>query len=156
MRKRSQRLWLIGAAGLLGVGAIVLAATGLKDTVAYFYAPSELVVKNAVKPGQSVRVGGLVEKKSITHGANGAVLFRITDGTNAVPVTFSGLLPDLFKEDQGVVAEGKMGADGELVAKRVLARHDETYMPKEVYDAFRKKAEMEAAAAAAAGKAPGT
>ncbi|MBI1360913.1 MAG: cytochrome c maturation protein CcmE [Alphaproteobacteria bacterium] len=153
MRKRSQRLWLIGAAGLLGVAAIALAASGLKDTVAYFYAPSELVEKNEIKPGQSVRIGGLVEKKSIRHGADGSVLFRVTDGTNAVPVTFSGLLPDLFKEDQGVVAEGKFNADGELVAKRVLARHDETYMPKEVYEAFRKKAEMEAAAAK---KAPGT
>jgi cytochrome c-type biogenesis protein CcmE len=109
-----------------------------------------------VKPGQSVRIGGLVEKGSIRHGDNGALLFRVTDGATAVPVTFDGLPPDLFKEDQGVVAEGRMDKNGELVAKRVLARHDETYMPKEAYDALRKRAEAEAAAVKTGTKAPGT
>jgi cytochrome c-type biogenesis protein CcmE len=156
MRKRSQRLWLIGAASLLAIGAVALASVGLKNTVAFARTPTEVASGDVVKPGQSVRIGGLVEKGSIRHGDNGALLFRVTDGATAVPVTFDGLPPDLFKEDQGVVAEGRMDKNGELVAKRVLARHDETYMPKEAYDALRKRAEAEAAAVKTGTKAPGT
>jgi cytochrome c-type biogenesis protein CcmE len=145
MRKRSQRLWLIGAAGLLVSGAVALAATGLRDTMAYFYAPSELAEK-PVSTRQSVRVGGLVEAGSIQRGENATVRFKITDGGHALPVSYTGLLPDLFQEGQGVVAEGRVNEQGELVANRVLARHDETYMPKEVYDALRKREEQTGAA----------
>jgi cytochrome c-type biogenesis protein CcmE len=141
MRKRSQRLWLIGAAGALGLAAVALAATALQDTVAFFYAPSDLLEKNVIAEGRSARVGGLVEVGSETHASDGALMFRITDNKNAVPVVFEGIPPDLFREGQGVVAEGKFDADGTLVASRVLAKHDENYMPKEVYDALRKDAE---------------
>lgn len=141
MRKRSQRLWLIGAAGALGLGAVALAATALQDTVAFFYAPSDLIEKNVVAEGKSARVGGLVEVGSETHGSDGALMFRITDNKHAVPVVFEGIPPDLFREGQGVVAEGKFNADGTLIASRVLAKHDENYMPKEVYDALREGAE---------------
>jgi cytochrome c-type biogenesis protein CcmE len=140
MRKRSQRLWMIGAAALLSAGAVALAATALKDTVAYFYVPTDLVKKNVIHEGKSARVGGLVEAGSVKQGADGSVQFKITDGANAALVTFSGLLPDLFQEGQGIVAEGTFDANGQLVAKRVLAKHDENYMPKEVYDAMRKNA----------------
>jgi cytochrome c-type biogenesis protein CcmE len=140
MRKRSQRLWLIGAAAVLVLGAGGLAAVGLQDAVAFFSAPTDLVEKDLIKPGKSARVGGLVEVGSETHGSNGELLFKITDGDHAVPVMFEGIPPDLFKEGQGVVAEGKFDESGRLVAKRVLAKHDENYMPKEVYDALRKKA----------------
>jgi cytochrome c-type biogenesis protein CcmE len=140
MRKRSQRLWMIGAAAALSLGAVALAATALKDTVAYFYAPSDLVDKNVIHEGKSARVGGLVEKGSVKQSPDGSVQFRITDGANAAQVTFTGLLPDLFQEGQGIVAEGVFDADNQLVAKRVLAKHDENYMPKEVYDALRKNA----------------
>jgi cytochrome c-type biogenesis protein CcmE len=141
MRKRSQRLWMIGAAGLLMAGGVALAATALRDTVAYFYAPTDLVEKNVVREGLSARIGGLVEVGSVARGEGAAVTFRITDGANATPVSYEGLLPDLFAEGQGVVAEGRFDAGGQLVAQRVLARHDETYMPKEVYEALRKREE---------------
>jgi cytochrome c-type biogenesis protein CcmE len=139
MRKRSQRLWLIGAAALLAAGAVALAATALKDTVAYFYTPSDLVEKGAAQPGKSARVGGLVQTGSVTHAADGTMTFKITDGPNATLVTFDGIPPDLFAEGQGIVAEGKFDDKGELIAKRVLAKHDENYMPKEVYDSIRKR-----------------
>ncbi|MDZ4761678.1 MAG: cytochrome c maturation protein CcmE [Alphaproteobacteria bacterium] len=145
MRKRSQRLWLIGSAALLVAGATGLAATALKDTVAYFYAPSDLVEKDAVRPGQSARVGGLVEEGSVTKGEGAEIRFRITDGAHAAQVSYNGLLPDLFEEGQGVVAEGKFDASGQLVAQRVLARHDENYMPREVYEALKNKAGAEGA-----------
>jgi cytochrome c-type biogenesis protein CcmE len=140
MRKRSQRLWLIAVAGLLVAGATALAATALRDTVAYFYAPSDLVEKDAAQPGRSARIGGLVEAGSVRRGEGSAVRFRITDGAHAAEVSYSGLLPDLFAEGQGVVAEGRFDESGQLVAQRVLARHDENYMPKEVYDALKDKA----------------
>lgn len=140
MRKRSQRLWMVGAAGVLVAGALALGATALRDTVSYFYAPSELAEDGVIHPGLAARIGGLVEEDSIRSGENGAVVFRVTDGVHAVPVSYHGLLPDLFEEGQGVVAEGQFDANGQLVAKRVLARHDENYMPKEVYDALRDKA----------------
>lgn len=140
MRKRSQRLWMIGAAGVLVAGALALGATALRDTVSYFYAPSDLAEQGVIRPGLAARIGGLVEEDSIRSGEDGAVVFRVTDGVHAVPVSYHGLLPDLFEEGQGVVAEGQFDAQGQLVAKRVLARHDENYMPKEVYDALRDKA----------------
>lgn len=140
MRKRSQRLWMIGAAGVLVAGALALGATALRDTVSYFYAPSDLAEQGVIRDGLAARIGGLVEEGSIRSGEGGAVVFRVTDGVHAVPVSYHGLLPDLFEEGQGVVAEGQFDAHGQLVAKRVLARHDENYMPKEVYDALRDKA----------------
>jgi cytochrome c-type biogenesis protein CcmE len=141
MRKRSQRLWLIGAAGVLAAGAVALAATALQDTVAFFYGPTDLVEKHVIVEGKSARVGGLVEERSVTHDAGGLMMFRITDTKHTVPVVFDGIPPDLFREGQGVIAEGKFDAEGRLVAKRVLAKHDENYMPKETYDALRRAAE---------------
>ncbi|HEX5006342.1 MAG TPA: cytochrome c maturation protein CcmE, partial [Hyphomonadaceae bacterium] len=89
----------------------------------------------------SARVGGLVEERSVTHDTAGLMMFRITDTKHAVPVVFDGIPPDLFREGQGVIAEGKFDGEGRLVAKRVLAKHDENYMPKETYDALRRAAE---------------
>ncbi len=141
MRKRSQRLWLIGAAGALGLGAVALAATALQDTVAFFRSPTDVVERQMAKPGQSVRIGGLVEMGSIRHNERGQLLFRITDNKNVVPVVYDRIPPDLFREGQGVVASGKLDENGQFVASEVLAKHDENYMPKEVYDALRKEAE---------------
>lgn len=140
MRKRSQRLWVISVAAVLAVGAVALAAVALKDTVAYFYTPSDVVNKQADIAGKSARVGGLVEKGSVKHTSDGLLHFRITDGPHALDVSFDQIPPDLFGEGQGVVAEGKFDANGALIAKRVLAKHDESYMPKEVYDSIRKRA----------------
>lgn len=148
MRKRSQRLWLIGTAAVLVAGALALAATGLKDAMAFAYTPTQLAeTSEAASAGRSVRVGGLVEAGSVSKGAGSELEFRITDNVHSVPVRFDGLVPDLFQEGQGVVAEGRMDENGRLIAKRVLARHDETYMPKEVYEAMRVQAAKDAAQA---------
>lgn len=143
MRKRSQRLWLIGAAGLLAAGALTLAVVGLQDTVAFFQSPSDIAEKGVTNLKQSIRVGGLVEEGSETHDADGALLFKITDGKHTVPVIYHNIPPDLFEEGKGVVAEGKFDETGRLVANRVLAKHDENYMPKETYDALKRAAESE-------------
>jgi cytochrome c-type biogenesis protein CcmE len=151
MRKRSQRLWMIGAAAVLVAGAVALAATALKDTVSFFYSPSDVVAKEVAIAGKSARVGGLVEVQSVKHDGDGQLLFAITDTKNVVPVIFDGIPPDLFKEGQGVIAEGRFDGEGRLIASRVLAKHDENYMPKETYDALRKAAEEGVAV-----KEPGT
>jgi cytochrome c-type biogenesis protein CcmE len=134
MRKRSQRLWFIGVAVVLVAGAAALAVPALSDTVAFFATPSQLAEKNLIKEGKSASVGGLVERGSVEHIEGGVLTFRITDGTSVMPVSFDGIPPDLFEEGQGVVAEGKFDANGQLVAKRVLAKHDEQYIPKEIYE----------------------
>jgi cytochrome c-type biogenesis protein CcmE len=150
VRKRSQRLWFIGAAALLAAGGLALAATALQDTVAFAYTPTQ-VEEDAVRPGRSVRIGGLVEAGSVGNAEGAAIRFAITDNANSVPVVFTGVLPDLFAEGQGVVAEGALDESGTLVAKRVLARHDETYMPKEAYEALKKQAEADGGGASSGG-----
>ena len=119
---------------LLGVGvAAGLALTAMKDSVSYFRTPSQIISESHPEHimGHNLRLGGMVEKGSIKH--EGAIVtFRVTDMTNSLPVRFEGLLPDLFRENQGVIAEGKMGADGVFAAERILAKHDEKYMPPEL------------------------
>lgn len=140
MTRRKQRIWfLVGGLSVLGlVTALILSA--LSDKLVYFYSPTELAEK-AIPPGQSVRVGGLVEKGSL-QGTNGAdLVFTITDLNSEVSVAYSGLLPDLFREGQGVVVEGALTPAGQLQATRVLAKHDENYMPKEVADALKEQGE---------------
>ena len=139
MRKRSQRLWLIVTAAVLAAGGLGLAAVALQDTVAFAVTPSQVAERSIDRPGRSVRVGGLVEEGSIRH-VDSDLLFRITDGVAATEVTFNGIPPDLFNEGQGVVAIGKFDGDGRLMADKILARHDENYMPKEAYDSLRKAA----------------
>lgn len=151
MRKRSQRLWLIGAAAALVTGAVALAVVGLQGAVAFFQSPSDIAAKGASSYHQAIRVGGLIEVGSQKHGDGGKLLtFSITDGKHTVPVVFEGIPPDMVKEGKGVVAEGKFDAAGTLVATRVLAKHDENYMPKEAYDAMKRAAESEGSAADAA------
>jgi cytochrome c-type biogenesis protein CcmE len=140
MKKSSQRLISI-VVGLLALGAAsALALYGLRDTVTYFYSPTDVHTKK-VEPGTKARLGGLVETGSLVQKADGAVMFNITDNAKTVPVSYRGLLPDLFREGQGVVTEGEFGPDGQFVAARVLAKHDETYMPKEVVEALKKSGE---------------
>ena len=141
MRKRSQRLWLIGAAAVLAVGGIGLAAVALQDTVSFFQSPTDIAAKGHPNTRQSVRVGGLVEVGSTGHDGSGDLVFKITDGAHAVPVIYDKIPPDLFKEGQGVIAEGRFDETGRLVASRVLAKHDENYMSPETYEALRKAAE---------------
>jgi cytochrome c-type biogenesis protein CcmE len=131
---------VIGAAGVLLSAAVALALLGAKDSVAYFYAPSDLVQK--ARPGERVRIGGLVAAGSIARDpASETVTFAIRDNVGAVNVRFRGIPPDLFGENQGVVAEGVWRGGTTFEAERILAKHDETYMPREVVDALKAKGE---------------
>lgn len=136
-RKR-RRLWIVVLAGL-GLGtATALTLTAFQDNLVFFHSPSDIVAK-APPPGRTLRIGGLVEAGSVTR-AEGTpdVTFRVTDGAHVLRVKYRGVLPDLFREGQGVVANGALGPDGVFVAREVLARHDETYMPPEVADALKR------------------
>jgi cytochrome c-type biogenesis protein CcmE len=145
MRKRSQRLWLIGTAAVLVTGAVALAVVGLQGAVAFFQSPSDIAAKGPSAFTQALRVGGLIEVGSQKHEEGGKLLtFTITDGKHTVPVRFEGIPPDMVVEGKGVVAEGKFNANGVLVADRVLAKHDENYMPKEAYDALKRASDSEA------------
>lgn len=149
MTRKRQRLILVSAAMLLLVGAAALVLNAFSDSLVFFYSPSDLAAKE-VPVGRVVRVGGLVEEGSVERGADGVtVRFRITDLARAIPVTYAGVLPDLFREGQGVVAEGKLDAGGGFLADTVLAKHDETYMPPEVAEALKRQGVWRGDAAAA-------
>ena len=138
MTRKQQRTTLI-ISGLVFLGiAAGLILYALRDTIVFFYTPSEVVEKH-VQPGTRMRLGGLVENGSYKKGEDGVVHFAITDTDKVLKVTFKGVLPDLFKEGQGVVAEGTLLPDGTFRADTVLAKHDEKYMPREVADALKKK-----------------
>jgi len=135
-RKQKRAALILAGLALLGIAAgLVLYA--LRDTIVFFYTPNELAEKN-VQPGQRFRLGGLVEKGSIIKGEGMTVRFVVTDTVKAVPVSYNGQLPDLFREGQGVVTEGKLDGSGNFLADTVLAKHDETYMPKDVADRLKQ------------------
>jgi cytochrome c-type biogenesis protein CcmE len=149
-KRRRLSIVLGGLTTLAVVSALVLSA--FRDTLVFFYSPSELHAKNP--EGRLVRVGGLVENGSVAHAADGkTIAFKVTDGSEDVTVSYAGVLPDLFREGQGVVVEGALARDGSFKAAEVLAKHDENYMPKEVVDALKKSGHWQegAQAAAAAG-----
>jgi cytochrome c-type biogenesis protein CcmE len=136
-RKQQRTTLLVSGVALLGVAAgLVLYA--LNDSIVFFYTPSEALTRN-IAEGQRFRLGGLVEKGSLKHGADEGVSFIVTDTDKTMAVSYRGQLPDLFREGQGVVAEGRLGPGGVFRADTVLAKHDETYMPKEVADALKAK-----------------
>ena len=125
------------AGGVLGVAAgLVLFA--LRDSIVFFYGPTEIADK-ALGPGTRLRVGGLVEQGSLVHTGKNTISFMVTDLKRDVKVTYTGLLPDLFREGQGVVAEGVMAGPGLVAADTVLAKHDATYMPKDVADKLKQQ-----------------
>ncbi|MCA3612898.1 MAG: cytochrome c maturation protein CcmE [Methylobacterium sp.] len=138
MTRKQKRLMILGGFGLVLVSALALILTGLRDQIVFFRSPSE-VMAGKVKAGEAFRLGGLVEKSSVLREPNQMVRFRVTDGSNAIAVTYRGLLPDLFREGQGVVTEGRLDASGAFTASTVLARHDENYMPREVADALKQQ-----------------
>src|SRR5271168_1680204 len=153
MTRKQQRLGLLalGMAALGGATLLVLSA--FNDNLVFFYSPSELKAK-AVAADRRVRIGGLVEAQSLSRGADGrSFSFRISDGADDVAVVYQGLLPDLFREGQGAVAEGKLRPDGVFAASSVLAKHDENYMPREVVDALKKSGHWQEGGAAPAGMA---
>jgi cytochrome c-type biogenesis protein CcmE len=139
MRRRDQRLMMIGAAGAVLVLAATLTFAGLRNSVVYFVAPSDLAEK--AEPGRRLRLGGLVVEGTLRRDAEGASHFLVTDGAVQVQVRTEELLPPLFREGQGVVAEGTWTPGGVFEAERVLARHDERYMPREVAEALKQRGE---------------
>jgi len=138
LTRKRRRLWLVGAGLSALFAAAGLVLTAFEDSIVFFYSPTDLT-QQTLPPDRHFRLGGLVEEGSVARQADGVTIaFRVTDTANVVPVTFRGLLPDLFREGQGVVAEGALDARGTFVATEVLAKHDESYMPPEVADALKK------------------
>lgn len=128
---------IAAAVAVLGLAAI-LTLFALKDSIVFFHTPSD-IAENKVKPGQRIRLGGLVGEGSVKRGGGTEVEFAVTDTLKTVKVSYKGVLPDLFREGQGVVAEGVLDAGGALTADTVLAKHDENYMPPEVAEALKAK-----------------
>ena len=138
MTRRGRRLALIGAALAVVGAAAGLALYALSDSIVFFYSPSE-VIQKAVASGARLRVGGLVKAGSVVKTADQNVTFVLTDGAHDLKVAYQGLLPDLFREGQGVVAEGVLAGPSQMQAETILAKHDERYMPREVVDALKKQ-----------------
>jgi cytochrome c-type biogenesis protein CcmE len=136
MTRRKRRLVLIGSG--LGISALALGLLlyGLSGGIRYFESPTN-IVQNHVAPGTRVRLGGMVKEGSVVHSSNLQVRFEVSDGTNSIPVFYQGILPDLFREGQGIVTDGVVEPDG-FKADAVLAKHDENYMPKAVADVLKR------------------
>ena len=132
VRPKHQRLVLVILALAAVLGAVLLAMWGLKDRAAYFYTPADIVAGKA-SVGTAMRLGGMVERGSVERDADGVTTrFIVEDGDARVPVAYRGIVPDLFREGSGVVAEGRLGSDRTFVADNILAKHDERYMPPEL------------------------
>jgi cytochrome c-type biogenesis protein CcmE len=136
MKRKHKRLTFAFIALLLLAVATALVLSAFEDSIVFFYSPTDLTEKK-VADGRHVRIGGLVEEGSVKKAEGAITLFRVTDLTTTIAVSYKGLLPDLFREGQGVVAEGKL-QDGVFMASDVLAKHDENYMPPEVAEALKK------------------
>ncbi len=147
MTRKRRRLYIVLTGMVLLSGAVGLVLAALEENISYFYSPSDIA---DAPRGRSIRLGGLVEEGSVARQADGVtVTFRVTDLAESVSVTYQGLLPDLFREGQGVITEGTLGPDGRFVAREVLAKHDETYMPREVVDALKKSGQWNSGEGAA-------
>jgi len=138
MTRKRRRLYVVLLALLVFGGATGLVLTALDENLDHFRSPSQLVAEPPA-PERGIRLGGLVEEGSVERSADGlSVSFRVTDLSESVPVSFTGLLPDLFREGQGVITLGNLQRDGTFAAREVLAKHDENYMPREVVDALKE------------------
>src|SRR5215467_8716620 len=131
MTRKQRRGVLIGTCLLILGVAVGLVLYAMRDSIVFFYTPSEVTAMK-IAPGTRFRLGGLVETGSVVRGEGTTIRFAVTDRAETLPVTFTGVLPDLFREGQGVVAEGMLAPDGVFRADSVLAKHDEKYMPPEV------------------------
>ncbi len=143
MTRKQRRLAILGASGVVLASAAGLVLFAMRDTIVFFHGPSD-VVEKGIAPGQRFRLGGLVKEGSIVRGPGQTVTFIVTDTNREVKATYTGILPDLFREGQGVVAEGVLQASGLFKADSVLARHDENYMPREVADTLKKQGHWQA------------
>ena len=138
MTRKGRRLYFV----LLGLSTLAVAAalvlTAFEDNIVFFYSPTDLATKNP-SPDRRIRIGGIVVDDSVTRKADGITIeFRVTDIENTVRVSYRGILPDMFREGQGIVADGKLVSGGMFVADEVLAKHDENYLPAEVINALKK------------------
>jgi len=139
--RKQRRMTLLGTGLVCFAAAVALVLVALEEQVTFFYAPGDLVAET-LEPGIRIRLGGVVEDGSVQQAADGiTTTFVVTDFIAQVPVAFTGVLPDLFREGQGVIATGRFDRDGLFTAEEVLARHDENYMPKEVADALKASGE---------------
>jgi cytochrome c-type biogenesis protein CcmE len=135
-RRRRRMYLLIAAAVVLGL-ASVLILRAFQDSLVFFYSPTDLATRSDIARDRVIRIGGMVKKNSVQRRGT-EVRFTVTDGPNKLTVTYNGVLPDLFREGQGIVAQGRVGTDGVFTARKVLAKHDENYMPREVADALKE------------------
>lgn len=142
MTRKRRRLFAVGAGMLLLAAATGLVLNAFRDSLVFFYGPTEALAKD-LGPDRRFRLGGLVEQGSLGRAGDGiTVTFKITDGAAAIPVSYAGILPDLFREGQGVIAEGRL-LRGTFEARSVLAKHDESYMPPEVVEALKKSGQWQ-------------
>lgn len=136
-RKQRRAVLIIASVGLLSLASL-LVLFALRDSIVFFHTPSD-VAEKGIEAGQRFRLGGLVAEGSVRRGEGSAVEFGVTDTIKTINVVYEGVLPDLFREGQGVVTEGRLDASGKFLADTVLAKHDENYMPPEVADALKDK-----------------
>lgn len=137
MTRKKRRIWMLVGGAVVLSAAAALVLTALNDSIVFFNSPTDVIEKQ-VAVGQRIRLGGLVEEGSVQRGSGLAIRFNVTDLSQSIPVTYKGVLPDLFREGQGVIAEGALVAGGLFSADTILAKHDENYMPAEVADGLKK------------------
>ncbi len=138
MTRKQRRLTLIGAAGCVLAVALGLVLYAMNDTIVFFNSPADIQAKG-VQPGTRIRLGGLVKEGTVQRGSDQQMTFEVMDAQASIRVNYKGLLPDLFREGQGIVAEGTLESPSVFRADTVLAKHDENYMPREVADALKKQ-----------------
>jgi cytochrome c-type biogenesis protein CcmE len=138
MTRKQRRLTVIGGSLAVLAVAAAMVLNAMRDSIVFFSTPN-MVAEKHIQPGKRFRLGGLVQPGSLVHGDNLKVTFEVGDGSAVLPVSYQGILPDLFREGQGIVAEGALDASGVFRADTVLAKHDENYMPKDVADALKKQ-----------------
>jgi cytochrome c-type biogenesis protein CcmE len=148
MTRKQRRLTLIGIAGGVLALALGLVLYAMNDTIVFFNSPADIQAKH-VQPGTRLRLGGLVKEGSVQRGADQQITFEVMDAQGVIQVQYKGLLPDLFREGQGIVAEGVLESGNVFRADSVLAKHDENYMPREVADALKKQGHWQGEANAA-------
>lgn len=159
LTRRRRRLYLLGAAALVLALAVTLILNAFRDSLVFFYSPTEIATRADIPRDRMLRVGGLVEKGSVKRTGS-QVRFSVTDTAHSITVIYDGILPDLFREGQGVVAQGRLSGSGTgtagavFEAREVLAKHDETYMPREVADAIKKSGQWKPDGVAPKAKAP--
>ncbi|MEM9170351.1 MAG: cytochrome c maturation protein CcmE [Pseudomonadota bacterium] len=133
--KRNRRLLYLASGGVAVTGAAALVLQALNANLAYFYSPVQ-IARGEAPAGARIRLGGLVAAGSVVRGGETAVAFDVTDGAATIRVVYDGILPDLFREGQGVIAQGRFAEDGAFAAETILAKHDENYKPKELAEAL--------------------